>query len=353
MDATGGAASDSGGTGADGSGGGEDCALGAEGCACTEGGGCDPGLTCASELCVDLGDMGSGGGGSNTGGASAAGGSAGAGAADTGGNGSGAGTGSGGEGGEGGGAGGNSGGPDHCLNQPNVNHSPGATVTSSDFYVTTERNEIGYLFYSGVAGTGFQSVSIDYTGTKFLINDLVASGGQNDRALAPFVACGEVYAPNLVSPPSCGLPLELAGTTRVDFGARFRHGGDGWDYSLSVDMTFLDEIDSEIWVTIAPRISDSYEMDAFDVTTGVQVGGDPEPWNVGYNDDGPAPWVYFFRPPDEEGREIAGDALEFLQVASNDYGLEAETLQYISATATIYYGPITDLELEDFCVEVE
>lgn len=29
------------------------CAAGTEGCSCTEGGGCDPGLACLSDLCVD------------------------------------------------------------------------------------------------------------------------------------------------------------------------------------------------------------------------------------------------------------------------------------------------------------
>ncbi len=38
----------------DGSNNGEsNCSIGAEGCACTAGGGCDPGLTCLSNLCVD------------------------------------------------------------------------------------------------------------------------------------------------------------------------------------------------------------------------------------------------------------------------------------------------------------
>src|SRR5688500_7035101 len=31
------------------------CDVGTEGCACTPGGSCDPGLTCASSTCVDLG----------------------------------------------------------------------------------------------------------------------------------------------------------------------------------------------------------------------------------------------------------------------------------------------------------
>ncbi|MCB9713885.1 MAG: hypothetical protein H6712_08530 [Myxococcales bacterium] len=41
------------GTGSDGTTG--PCVPGAEGCSCTPGGGCDPGLTCLSELCVDVG----------------------------------------------------------------------------------------------------------------------------------------------------------------------------------------------------------------------------------------------------------------------------------------------------------
>ncbi len=47
------------------------CTVGSAGCKCTAGGGCDPGLTCASDTCVDLGSVGtdtSSGGAPTTGG---------------------------------------------------------------------------------------------------------------------------------------------------------------------------------------------------------------------------------------------------------------------------------------------
>ena len=91
---------DDGGGGAS-SGDGGACSVGSEGCACTSGGSCDPGLTCASHLCVDVGDSdphaGSGGlrglagrGGAGSGGAGSGGaGSGGAGSSGAGGAGSG------------------------------------------------------------------------------------------------------------------------------------------------------------------------------------------------------------------------------------------------------------------------
>src|SRR3954447_24692764 len=36
-----------------------DCAVGTEGCACTKGGSCDPGLNCASKVCVSFDPPGS------------------------------------------------------------------------------------------------------------------------------------------------------------------------------------------------------------------------------------------------------------------------------------------------------
>jgi Cu/Zn superoxide dismutase len=56
------------------SGGSGGCAVGSEGCPCTAGSGCDPGLACASDLCVDLGAAGnSAGNGGSAGEAGAAG----------------------------------------------------------------------------------------------------------------------------------------------------------------------------------------------------------------------------------------------------------------------------------------
>lgn len=58
-----------------------DCAVGTEGCPCTQGGACDPGLSCLSSLCVDTqGSGGSATGGStNTGGSTSTGGGTGTG----------------------------------------------------------------------------------------------------------------------------------------------------------------------------------------------------------------------------------------------------------------------------------
>lgn len=60
----------------------EDCPVGSESCECTAGGACDPGLTCASQVCVNLGGLGGQGGSgaqSGAGGQSASGGQGGAG----------------------------------------------------------------------------------------------------------------------------------------------------------------------------------------------------------------------------------------------------------------------------------
>jgi hypothetical protein len=78
-----------------GGGGGASCVAGKETCACTPSQLCDPGLTCASNRCVNLGGAGTGGGGTGGGGAGTGGGGAGTAGGGTGG---GAGTGGGGTG---------------------------------------------------------------------------------------------------------------------------------------------------------------------------------------------------------------------------------------------------------------
>ena len=45
---------------------GGDCQVGSESCDCTSGGACDPGLTCVSEVCVDLSNIGGSGGSGGT-----------------------------------------------------------------------------------------------------------------------------------------------------------------------------------------------------------------------------------------------------------------------------------------------
>jgi hypothetical protein len=245
------------------------------------------------------------------------------------------------------GSAGNSGGPDHCLNQT-ANQSPEGTSGGIVDTANVVRNGVDYMFYTGQEGAGLLSSSIEYRGTSFDILALDGDAAPGNLLQNPVMFCGELSTGYLESEGICGLPVELDQATRIDFGARYSHDGSGSDYSYFIDLRLLGT--EETWITVAPRLSDSFALDDLDITTGVLVGADPEPWSVGFrNVQWPA--LLFFR-PETQGTEFAGDARDFIAIANGDYDFGAETLAAIGAAISVY-GPVSDLSLGDFCVQVE
>jgi len=255
---------------------------------------------------------------------------------------------------EGLGLGGNDAGPDHCLNQVAV-HSPGAIVDDNGAYELTSRNGVGYAFYLGSDGEGLESRTVRYAGASFRIEHVAGTSPNTLPILKPVTFCGEQSPGAYESNSDCGLPVEIGEVSRVEFGARFGHNGSssaGSDYSYAVELLIEPAVGERYQVVVVPRWSEFSDLGDVEAERGLLVGDDPRPWSFAMPNE-PAATAMFFRPASLGGTEVAADALDFIEVLTEDYGLDAKRLLAISAVLPVYAGTIEDLRLEDFCVEVE
>jgi|GEM_PF-4651335 len=237
-----------------------------------------------------------------------------------------------------------------CLEGP-VEHSSGGTITGSaskNAHFDTTRNEQNYTFSANGWGPNWASHTLTYGGTTLSVDAYSGSEGPfGEPAGFPLIHCGSYSG---VDSQACGLPALLDGLTEVDTGLRWSHAGSGTDYAILLDAWLGDGLDYasglQIWLLDPTVVEPVGTVRA----NNVYVGDDPERWTVWSGTANSVPIVTFTRPVGEESSEVALDLLDFIDAATA-YGLEGDTLLGVAAGAEIFNGPITDLAIEDFCVE--
>lgn len=311
------------------------CPVGAESCACTEGGACDPGLSCVSTRCVDLDDEDvAGTGGESPHMMSATGGSSpdamgGMGPVSTGGT--------------------NPEGPSNsfwsgCIHQTaKAVQAPEATLTQDshlDYDVT--RNGVPYVLHPHLYGLYEDELS--YRGTSFAISTEYSSFGylpQDSISYFPGVFCGALSSDYPETPVDCGLPAAISDLSELDTGLRWSPGG-GFP---AVRIVLGENGETSSFVDILLKrptdiVSPLYQSQ-------VMIDGVWAEWDI-FVDQEPVGPVVSFVVRDGPVEMLSFDAMEFVHYARDRFFTEGDTVMGVMGGVMYATG---DIEVLDFCAE--
>jgi len=242
-------------------------------------------------------------------------------------------------------------------------HSGGGTITGNNDaaryakYDTWRQNcedtgtcpAVPYKFIANGWGTNWQSHTITYGGAKFSVDAFAGNNDAGAPAGYPTVFCG-TYSNE--SSGACGLPAPISTITEIDTGLRWSHSGQGSDYNVAYDIwmgngnSFVGFL--MVWYRDPPANQPAGSLRA----NNIFVGPDTQRWDVWTGTVNGAPIVNYVRPNGEESMEYAFDAMDFVEHAKANYQLPGDTVLSVAIGFEIWNGPVSNLVVEDFCVEV-
>jgi len=226
---------------------------------------------------------------------------------------------------------------------------------SDERYETTEvgRNGVPYMLITNGWGPGFQSHTVSWNGTSFIVETMSGSRGSGGQpASYPSVFCGR-YSVQQV--PDCGLPLAMDQITSLRTGWRWAANGNTGAYNAAYDIwlgngsTFTMYL--MVWLRDPPNEQPAGAPDA--ANQGVTVANVEGVWDIWTGTVNSRPIINWIRREGMDSSEIEFDVMDFIRDAQMR-GLNV-TGTHVNAVAVgfeIWQGPVTNLESTDFYVDV-
>lgn len=272
---------------------------------------------------------------------------------------------SGGTTGSGGGATGGTTNPSGSCLTPSPVYSPPFTTMGSDdgtryYKADTWRQPcadlatcpaVPYRFIANGWGENWTSHKLTFEGSRFSVDDFQGQRSANfGPAGYPSMFCG-LYSNEQSG--KCGLPAPIASLSRINTGLRWSHtGGQGSDFNVAYDIwmgngnTFVGYL--MVWYRDPPMNQPAGGVKA----NNVMVGSDPTPFDVWSGTVNGAPIVNYVRREGQDISEFSFNVLDFVNHAKTNYALPGDTIQSVAIGFEIWSGPVSNLKVEDFCVDV-
>jgi hypothetical protein len=204
-------------------------------------------------------------------------------------------------------------------------------------------------------GKGWSSHDIAWLGTSVSIKDYQGSR-QSDGAPAgfPTVFCGKYSDTSL----ACGLPKALTSITALNTTVSWTHAAADGKYNASYDVWLGDG-------SAAFRGLQSYfmvwlhdpegEQPAGSLTTeGVTVANVSGKWNIITGTVNSLPIVNYVRAEGDDTHQIAFDIMDFIRDAqTRKFSMPGKDVLAVAFGFEIWSGPVTNLLLDDFCLDIQ
>jgi len=235
--------------------------------------------------------------------------------------------------------------------------APGTTTTDQYFETKVKRAGVNYMFIANGWGDGWRGHSIKTTtqGTGYEILSFDGSEtGQGVPAGYPSMFCGDYSNKNS---GECGLssPKAISSLTSLQTGLRWSHANGDGKYNIAYD----------VWLSNAGGNFSGYFMVWFRDPAGAQpagqktkanvtVGSVPGTWDVWTGSVNNAPITNYTRPESSPTNELSFDMKEFFDhAASNGINVPGTHIMSVAIGSEIWEGPVTNLKIEDFCVDIQ
>jgi hypothetical protein len=226
---------------------------------------------------------------------------------------------------------------------------------TSDRYGNADvvRDGVNYMLMPNGWGPGFESQTISWNGTSFVVESMTGTQGENYQpASYPTVFCG--HYSNAVS-GECGLPAAASDITTLRTGWSWRPNDNTGAYNAAYDIWISDSLTGGltgylmVWLRDPPAA-----QPAGTPSVGlVEVDGVPGKWRLWVGDVNGRPIVNYARNEGQDSYGIEFDVMDFWRdMAARDVALPGSVILAVAVGFEIWSGPIANLETKDFYVDV-
>lgn len=215
------------------------------------------------------------------------------------------------------------------------------------------RNGVGYMFIANGWGPGFQSHNITYNGTSFKVVSFNGSRGDNyEPAGFPTMFCG-LYSEKQ-SQGTCGLPADISSLKQVRTGMRWKANGNTAQYNTSWDIWLGNGGNLSSYLMVWLRDPPGQQPAGAAALSGATVAGVPGTWKTVVGNVNGLPIVNYVKEEGQDLEELEFDVMAFYNDAKmRNYNLPGSQMLSVAAGFEIWAGPIANLEMNDFYVDVK
>ena len=219
--------------------------------------------------------------------------------------------------------------------------------------VDVTRNGRNYRLMTNGWGPGWESHTISWNGTAFVVESLLGSEGADyEPAAYPTEFCGQ-YSTDRSG--ECGLPADIASLASVKTGWWWDPHDNAGEFNAAYDVWLSDGSGSltgyfMVWYRLPPG-----QYPAGDRKEVVSVGDIPGKWSIyeGFVWDS-RPIINYVRNQGSDTHALEFDLMDFIHDAEDrGYVLPGNQILSVAVGFEIWNGPIANLETKDFYVEVE
>lgn len=224
---------------------------------------------------------------------------------------------------------------------------------SSDRYEEADvsRNGVNYVFMANGWGPGFQSQTVSWNGTSFIVESMQGSQGPNyEPASYPTVFCG-VYSSGQSG--ECGLPASLDSITSLRTGWRWNPNGSGGQYNAAYDIWVGNGNSFGGYLMVWLREPPGQQPAGSQVETQITVENVPGAWNIWTGTVNNFPIINWVRGENQDSYELEFDIMDFIRDAeSRGMNVPGDQIRSVAVGFEIWNGPVENLESIDFYVDV-
>ena len=227
---------------------------------------------------------------------------------------------------------------------------------TSDQYngVDIQRDGRNYRMITNAWGQNWVSHDISWLGTSMTIHDFQGSHQSNGAPAGyPSVFCGKYSDAS----QECGLPRALSGLTALNTAASWAHPDGNGTYNVAYDVWLGDgnatfaglQSYFMVWLRDPPGEQPVGTLD----TQGVEVANVSGSWDIVTGQVNNLPIVSYVRAEGDDAHAMAFDIMDFILDAQTR-GLQFPGTDVLSIAIgfEIWDGPVTDLSLDDFCLDI-
>lgn len=225
---------------------------------------------------------------------------------------------------------------------------------STDRYAEGDvyRNGVGYKFIANGWGTNWQSHSISWNGTSFTVKSLMGTQGSDySPAGYPTMFCG-LYSKK--QSDTCGLPITISSAKSIKTGWRWKANGNNGQFNAAWDIWLGDGGNLTSYLMVWQRDPPGQQPAGSASIAGAKVTGLPGSWNVWKGDVKGIPITNYVQPEGKDLSELEFDVLDVYHDAiKQNPNMKGSQILAVAVGYEVWNGPVTNLETDDFYVDVK
>gem|GEM_PF-452169 len=248
------------------------------------------------------------------------------------------------------GAGGGTTNPDSQLGMGTYQGSGDTTgqYAEDDVY----RNGVGYKFIANGWGKGWQSHSISWKGTSFIVKSLSGTQGSDySPAGYPTMFCG-LYSKK--QSEDCGLPITITAAKSIKTGWRWKANGNAGQYNAAWDIWLGNGGTLSSYLMVWLRDPPGQQPAGSAATAGATVTGLPGTWTIWKGMVNGLPIVNYVQPEGKDLSELEFNVLDVYNDAiKRNFSLPGQQFLAVAVGYEIWNGPVSNIATDDFYVDVK